>query len=217
MVGVVQARYLNGEEVKLSNISCLDDIRIAIADRQNCFVMEITLVDSQHGTVLLSGRRIGMQYGEPNASPPPPTAVHIVVHPWEDTLERWNIGLLEHAYSGDTIGVQRAIAKGAFVDTADEQNQRTALHLSSYRGHTKIVHLLFLAGANVDARDVLANTPLSDAVKCGRTEVVKFLLSAGANVHSIDWVYSSVQIDTRREYNEVAEIIGEHQKNSRNV
>lgn len=53
-------------------------------------------------------------------------------------------------------------------------------------GHVECVNLLLQAGADVNAKQFLAFTPLRMAVGASRSDVVKLLLSAGADVNTRD-------------------------------
>lgn len=52
-------------------------------------------------------------------------------------------------------------------------NKRTALHWASERGSLKCCESLLKFGANIDAQDTLACTPIYNAAVKGQTEVVK--------------------------------------------
>ena len=57
----------------------------------------------------------------------------------------------------------------------------SALHVASANGHLSIVHILRLAGAQMDVLDKEQNTPLMLAATNAKNEVLKYLMKAGAN------------------------------------
>lgn len=60
----------------------------------------------------------------------------------------------------------------------------TVLHRAAHLGLTAIVRTLLCAGSNVNARDMVGNTPLHTAVQDGHNEVVRVLLDGGAFVNA---------------------------------
>ncbi|KAF8412255.1 hypothetical protein HHK36_000215 [Tetracentron sinense] len=93
----------------------------------------------------------------------------------------------------DKDGVIEEIEKGVSPNLADH-NKRTALHLASCEGCTKIVEVLVEKGADVNSVDrwghtcsklllrsdlVIASQPLSDARKFGHEEICKILEARG--------------------------------------
>ena len=82
--------------------------------------------------------------------------------------------------------VQKAIESGAEVNQVDETNNRTALMLAAFNGHTYVADHLILAGAVVDARDQINRTALMFAATGPYVDTVSVLLAAGANVNLAD-------------------------------
>jgi ankyrin repeat protein len=62
----------------------------------------------------------------------------------------------------------------------------TPLHLASIEGHLKIVELLLLKGAKIDARESRGKTALHLAARGGHLALVQFLIKAGASKDSKD-------------------------------
>jgi len=60
-------------------------------------------------------------------------------------------------------------------------NDASALHLAALNNHSEVVKLLISAGADVNKRDKLGDTPLHDAVVRGHLDVVKLLTTAGSD------------------------------------
>jgi len=94
--------------------------------------------------------------------------------------------LLEAAAGGDVRKVRRLLELGIFIDTRDEYDERTPLHLSAYYGRVSVVRLLLEYGADVEATDSDGCTPLHLAAFKGHLSVVKLLLEYGADVDAID-------------------------------
>ncbi|MEO8027595.1 MAG: ankyrin repeat domain-containing protein [Bryobacteraceae bacterium] len=76
------------------------------------------------------------------------------------------------------------IQAGARVDACDGVKRCTALHMAARRGNSEAAAALLDAGADIEGRDSLGDTPLRRAVNCGQVEVATLLLSRGANRHS---------------------------------
>jgi ankyrin repeat protein len=57
---------------------------------------------------------------------------------------------------------------------------------ATINGHIETVKLLLDKGANVNARNAVAETALTHASQKGNTEIVKLLLSKGADVNAKD-------------------------------
>ncbi|WP_168205176.1 ankyrin repeat domain-containing protein [Bythopirellula goksoeyrii] len=89
------------------------------------------------------------------------------------------------ALAGDGRKVQQAIDGGIDVNQADDQ-QRTALMLAAFNGHTPIVKLLLDDGAELDHRDALGRTALMFAATADNGETVELLIDAGADVNAVD-------------------------------
>lgn len=61
----------------------------------------------------------------------------------------------------------------------------SVLHRAAHHGHDLIVRLLLAAGADIQARDVVGNTPLHVATQAGHNRVVKILLDSGASLEAV--------------------------------
>lgn len=85
------------------------------------------------------------------------------------------------AKSGDTAGVERALAAGVPVD-AGTRYQQTALMFAAQYGHLDVVELLIAKGANVNQKDTFYSvTPLMAAMQDGHVAVMKLLIEKGAD------------------------------------
>ncbi len=89
------------------------------------------------------------------------------------------------ALDGKFETVRRALESGINVNATDDQ-QRTALMLASFNGHTTVVKLLLDEGATVDHRDAFGRTALMFAATGTDAETVELLLDAGADVNAVD-------------------------------
>lgn len=94
---------------------------------------------------------------------------------------------LHHAaYCGDLAAVRAALDAGIDVDARDD-GAWTALHWLADMGmvgsgREQILAVLLAAGAQVEARDLEAQTPLTIACRAGNGDLVRLLLDAGASV-----------------------------------
>jgi len=87
--------------------------------------------------------------------------------------------LIEAAFADDLELVGLLLSDGAPVDAAD-YDKRTALHLASSEGHSKIIAALIAAHADVNLQDRWGGTPLGDALRHGHDECAAQLKEAGA-------------------------------------
>lgn len=86
--------------------------------------------------------------------------------------------------SGNEGGVCELITSGADVEELDQEGL-SALHLAAANGYDKIVRLLVkYYGANKEANDRSANTPLLNAARSGYVEIVRALVELGADVEA---------------------------------
>ncbi|KAJ9456445.1 hypothetical protein DIPPA_11962 [Diplonema papillatum] len=75
------------------------------------------------------------------------------------------------------------VQEGGRKAQAKEEVDRTALHKTSQKGHSKVIKELIAAGADVHVLDISGWTALHRASYKGLLEVVKELIAAGADVH----------------------------------
>jgi len=106
--------------------------------------------------------------------------------------ETTNNDLITAVVAGQHSRVVDLLKQGANPDAKQKLTGWTAISVASYYGYPDIVKELVHAGANVNARDIRANTPLMRAVTLGpytnleehlarKVEVTKILLESGAN------------------------------------
>jgi ankyrin repeat protein/serine/threonine protein kinase len=111
--------------------------------------------------------------------------------PEVDAERKTTAFLIDSAKRGDRAAVQAALEAG--VNPNGPSNQLTALHWAVAQrlvdGQTidpspEITKLLIEAGADVNARDYLDQSPLEWAAKYASPEIVQMLIKAGADVNA---------------------------------
>ena len=89
-------------------------------------------------------------------------------------------------YKNNVAIVEYLISKGVNVDAKaekrdyDNESRTTALHLSARMGYIKVAKALVSGGADINAKTVIGNTPLDDAIRKNNYEMVEYLKSIGA-------------------------------------
>ena len=93
----------------------------------------------------------------------------------------------EAALNGDIQTVEAELAAGVDVNapTLDGQN-RTALMLAAFNGHTELVVMLIDYGGDLNAADITNRTALMYAASGPFPETVQLLIDKGAKVNIID-------------------------------
>ena len=95
--------------------------------------------------------------------------------------------LFDAAKSGTAQDVQREIAKGADVNSQDDDGWTPLMAAAGYNANPAVIELLLKAGADVNAWDSMSMTALSwAAMRSSNPQVIKVLLEAGADVESAD-------------------------------
>jgi ankyrin repeat protein len=90
--------------------------------------------------------------------------------------------LLEAAASGDAARVTELLSDGARVDVRDAA-KRTSLLLAARGDHVDVARALIAAGADVNAKDNIRDTPFLYAGAEGRDAILRMILDTGrANV-----------------------------------
>uniref|UniRef100_A0A8L8K7T5 ArfGAP with coiled-coil, ankyrin repeat and PH domains 1 n=1 Tax=Heligmosomoides polygyrus TaxID=6339 RepID=A0A8L8K7T5_HELPZ len=88
----------------------------------------------------------------------------------------WEV-ICESARCGDVIGLLRALASGADINTS--RCGTTALHIATKNGQTAAVEFLLLNGAKINVLDDKLNSPLHLAAAKGNTLLVNDALRGG--------------------------------------
>jgi uncharacterized protein len=83
--------------------------------------------------------------------------------------------LIAAAEMGDLAGVERLIREGASVAARDPSG-RTALLTATHGNHVAIARALIAAGADVNAKDAIEDSPFLYAGAEGRVEILKMTL-----------------------------------------
>src|SRR5215207_479287 len=83
--------------------------------------------------------------------------------------------LIAASASGDLAGVERLLAEGAGVAARDHRG-RTALLAATHGNHVGVARALIAAGADVNAKDSIEDSPYLYAGAEGRTEILKMTL-----------------------------------------
>jgi len=82
--------------------------------------------------------------------------------------------------------VEKLVQQGVPVNVREAEFGYTALSWAAERGSTRIVRCLVAAGANLEARDFLEQTPLWTAMQKDDARIMRVLLDAGANCNVRD-------------------------------
>jgi len=86
--------------------------------------------------------------------------------------------LLDAVNAGDAGAVKAALAASAALETRDSA-KRTPLLLATRANHVEIALLLIKAGADVNAKDNIRDTPFLYAGAEGRDDILKAILATG--------------------------------------
>ena len=85
------------------------------------------------------------------------------------------------ATRGDAARVAQTIRENPSALSAADAKGNTALHLAAFHNRVDAARVLLGAGAQVNATNALAVTPLMLAAQAGSSQVVKLLLKGGAD------------------------------------
>ncbi|KAJ7514162.1 hypothetical protein O6H91_23G031100 [Diphasiastrum complanatum] len=89
--------------------------------------------------------------------------------------------ILRHAVARRSVAtVREVLARGTDANSADE-GAETALHVASRQGNCAMIAELLIAGAKVNAKSKIGETPLLYATACNHPDVVDLLLCSGAD------------------------------------
>jgi ankyrin repeat protein len=104
----------------------------------------------------------------------------------DKTTRKSTQSLMAAVQAGNAELTEQLIAQGAQVNTSDREFQYSPLSWAAERGSKKIAQLLIDAGANIEVRDWMSQTPLWSAVSGNHTSVARLLIKAGADVNVVD-------------------------------
>ena len=88
---------------------------------------------------------------------------------------------------GSSRAVRALLQSGVDVNKVYGADKTTALHEAAINDHALVALDLIDAGADLNAQDAYAATPLYEAVKFGNTSVVMALTKSGADVNFSPW------------------------------
>jgi uncharacterized protein len=91
--------------------------------------------------------------------------------------------LIDAAESGDAAGIQKIIGRDEHLDARDDRG-RTALLAATHANRIETARLLIDAGADVNAKDDIDDSPYLDAGARGHLEILKMTLAHGADLTS---------------------------------
>jgi uncharacterized protein len=86
------------------------------------------------------------------------------------------------AQANDVAQIRSLLMDGISPNQTEEIGGTTGMHVAASSGNLQIMAILYKAGADINQRDKLGNTPLLDAADHGHAEAVKLLLDLKANV-----------------------------------
>lgn len=96
-----------------------------------------------------------------------------------------NFGPLSKAcFHGDFETVKKLLDESA--EDNDDGKGFSLLHISCFKGYTKIVNLLLQKNSDVNFRTKSGYSSLHLACQMGHVDIVKLLLSKGADVNLVD-------------------------------
>lgn len=186
----VSVHFLSGDEVRLSGVSMVNDIKVGAAKAVSRFAPEVTVMCRSTGRVLIEDAK------------DIPSAVHVILHPLDYTTELWIQIIRAHARADDADGVRRAVscirdadateghrrAKACLDDAlADEvKTWNTPRETHNEQRSLPSIKLLLTVGADVNRVDHKHETVLFAASRRGHIEAVKLFLDMGANVNHVN-------------------------------
>ena len=105
------------------------------------------------------------------------TMLLLALAPIASGQEKEGAMLLDAVRAGD-LGQMRLVADKADLEARDRQG-RTALLLATHANHVEIARALIEAGADVNAKDAMKDTPFLYAGAEGRDEILELILATG--------------------------------------
>ncbi|XP_035678824.1 uncharacterized protein LOC118417377 [Branchiostoma floridae] len=107
---------------------------------------------------------------------------------------------------GDVQTVRRGLEAGVDVNVKRKWKgwpDKSALHLACWRGQTEVAELLIKHGSDLEAINVLNETPLHDAARWGHTDTCELLIGSGANIENRE-----KQVTQEKKYHELLQKSG---------
>lgn len=94
--------------------------------------------------------------------------------------------LIHAVSSGSLRMVELLLLRGAMVNAANDRGETSLHHAARHTDDLDIVKTIVRAGARVDQKNSLGNTPFAWAAIMNRVAVGKYLLECGADRHSMN-------------------------------
>jgi uncharacterized protein len=90
------------------------------------------------------------------------------------------------AKANDVGKVRQLLSDGASPNQTDEDGATTGMHVAASTGNLQIMAILYKAGADINARNGVGDTPLDLAAQHDQLEAAKLLLEMKARVNDQD-------------------------------
>ncbi|HXC30472.1 MAG TPA: ankyrin repeat domain-containing protein [Stellaceae bacterium] len=90
------------------------------------------------------------------------------------------------AKANDVGKVRQLLSDGASPNQTDEDNATTGMHITAASGNLQIMAILYKAGADINIRNNVGDSPLDLAAQHDQLEAVKLLLEMKARVNDQD-------------------------------
>lgn len=101
-------------------------------------------------------------------------------YPWNFEVSKTGVGFTMLKFSSKTNSPQSQFPFD--METQDNTNGYTALHMASNEGHFEVVKFLLEKGADINIQSWACGTALQMACKAGHLKVVKLLIEKGADI-----------------------------------
>jgi len=94
---------------------------------------------------------------------------------------------IPRAVKANDVGkVRQLLSDGASPNQTDEDGATTGMHIAASTGNLQIMAILYKAGADINVRDNVGDSPLDLAAEHRQLEAVKLLLEMKARVNDQD-------------------------------
>lgn len=98
----------------------------------------------------------------------------------------WHNGFIQAVYEGNYSAINYlGKADKSFLEDVDHY-KNTALHIASKMGNLDLVVILLNLGADIEAKNIVEQTPICLAIRYGNLSVFNYLLKKGASLNLID-------------------------------
>lgn len=90
------------------------------------------------------------------------------------------------AKANDVGKIRQLLSDGASPNQTDEDNATTGMHVAAAAGNLQIMAILYKAGADINARDNVGDSPLDLAAEHDQFEAAKLLIEMKARINDQD-------------------------------